>query len=182
MKEKSKTKSLIVAGGCFWCIEAHMKLADGVVDATSGYSGGESENPTYENYARGGHREVVEVVYDPKVTSFKELVQYYLKDIDPTDGSGSFGDRGAGYAPAVFYETDEEKAIAKEVLQKLEESKLFREPLKVDVLPRKPFWPAEVYHQDYAEKKPMQYGMYHKMSGREGFVEKYWGDDPDVFK
>lgn len=168
-------KLAVLAGGCFWCVEANLKILPGVVSVRSGYSGGEGDMPTYENYMRGGHREVVEVTYDPNLLSYRQLLEFFLKGIDPTDAEGSFADRGKHYSPAIYYGTEEERKIAEEVLQELEESKRFAQPVAVEVLPRQSFWSAEDFHQDYAEKNPRQYARYKKGSGRDAFKRRYWG-------
>ena len=169
--------SALIAGGCFWCVEADMKKLSGVISAVSGYAGGESEQPTYENYAAGGHREVVEVKYDSEQVSFRELIIYALKHMDPTDDAGSFADRGPGYTPALFYSNDAERAIIEEVIADVGARGVFEQLLAVAVLPRPEFWPAEEYHQNYAKEHPVHYGLYRTGSGRERFINKHWGDD-----
>ena len=164
------TKSLILAGGCFWCIEHDMREAEGVLTVTSGYSGGEMHNPTYENHM--GHREVIEIEYDDTKTSYKKLLQYFIDHIDPTDTGGQFGDRGSSYMPGIFYNNDEEKEIAEQVLQELNNSGVYDIPSQVEILSRKKFYKAEEYHQQYSEKNPTQYSVYRKGSGREDFVNK----------
>lgn len=164
------TKSLILAGGCFWCVEHDLRVAPGVLHVTSGYSGGENTSPTYENHT--GHREVVLVEYDDSQTSYKKLLQFFIDHIDPTDAGGQFGDRGDSYTTAIFYETDEEKLTAENVLNELNTSGVYEAPAVVEVLPRKPFYKAEEYHQEYAEKNPVRYGLYRQGSGREDFVQR----------
>lgn len=161
---------MILAGGCFWCVEHDLRSAEGVLSVVSGYSGGESTNPTYEDHR--GHREVVLVTYDITRTSYKKLLQFFIDHIDPTDGGGQFGDRGESYKTAIYYEDDEEKNSADEVLEELDASHVYEKPHAVEVLKRKPFYTAEEYHQGYAEKNPLRYGMYRTGSGREGFVQK----------
>lgn len=163
-------KSLILAGGCFWCVEHDLRGVSGVTLATSGYSGGESSSPTYENHT--GHREVVLIEYDDSNTSYKKLLQFFIDHIDPTDLGGQFGDRGSSYTPAIFYENEEEKSVAENVLKELNESNTYNAPARVEVLPRKEFYKAEEYHQDYAEKNPLRYQLYRNGSGREDFVQK----------
>ncbi len=152
-----------------------MKKVPGVVSAYSGYTGGTTENPTYENYAVGGHREAVEVTYDPSALSLHDLLLHFVQGIDPTDGDGSFHDRGAGYAPAIFYVSDEEKRVAEEVLAEV--ALRFEKPLAVALLPRARFWPAEEYHQAYYQKNTSHYEAYRSASGRDAFREKYWGKE-----
>ena len=172
-------ESTILAGGCFWCVEADLEKLDGVAEAISGYSGGESKNPTYENYAEGGHREVVKVKYNPNQITYKQLLHYFFKHIDPTDGQGSFGDRGKQYSPAIYYETEQEKESAKQVLKEIEQSSVLKEKLQVPVLEKQKFWPAEEYHQDYYQKNSIRYKVYRKASGRDSFIKKHWGQSAD---
>lgn len=160
----------LFAGGCFWCVEHDLKEAPGVTRVTSGYSGGDLQNPTYDNHT--GHREVVEVEYDPRNTSFKKLSQFFLDHIDPTDTGGQFGDRGGSYTTAIFYNTEEEKKITESLLSELDESHLYDTPHAVEVLPAQPFYKAEEYHQNYAEKNGEHYRAYRKGSGREDFVNR----------
>jgi methionine-S-sulfoxide reductase len=164
------TKSLILAGGCFWCVEHDLREAPGVVLVMSGYSGGESESPTYENHS--GHREVVLVEYNDTKTNYKKLLQFFIDHINPTDTSGQFADRGESYRTGICYEDDEEKSIAEAVLSELNEARVYDVPAEVDILPRKPFYKAEEYHQNYAEKNPAHYAMYRQGSGRESFVNR----------
>lgn len=167
------TKTAIFAGGCFWCVEADFEKLKGISGVVSGYSGGNTSNPNYQNYAQGGHREVVEVTYDPKETTYKNLVEHIILYGDPTDSHGSFNDRGAQYAPAIYYENEEEKNIAQLVIDEVNAKKIYDKPIMVSVLPRMEFWPAEEYHQNYYKKNPLRYNIYKKASGRESFVEKH---------
>lgn len=166
------SKTLILAGGCFWCVDHDLKEAPGATSVLSGYSGRESstELPTYENHK--GYREVVLVEYDEEKTSYKKLLQYFIDHIDPTDDGGQFGDRGESYKTAIYYENEDEKKIAQAVIDELNDSHVYDKEAKVEILERKPFYKAEEYHQDYADKNPMQYSMYRMGSGREGFVNK----------
>lgn len=164
------TKSLILAGGCFWCVEHDLKDAPGVLSVVSGYSGGDTVTPTYENH--NGHREVVLIEYDDEKTSYKKLLQYFIDHIDPTDDGGQFGDRGESYRTAIYFETEEEKQTAESVLKELNDTGVYEDPSQVDILPRKAFFKAEEYHQRYADKNPVHYAMYRAGSGRESFVQK----------
>jgi len=170
------TKTAMLAGGCFWCVEHDLEKMDGVIDVVSGYAGGTTENPTYENYAEGGHREVVLATYDPTTVTFANLVEHIIKHGDPTDTLGSFGDRGPQYAPAIYVENEEERAGARRVIDAVDNARVFERPLPLPILSRVPFWPAEDYHQDYAERNPLRYGYYRNASGRDAFIAKYWGD------
>ncbi len=173
MDTPSLNKTAVFAGGCFWCIGADIKKVPSVSNAVSGYAGGTTEHPTYENYSRGGHREVVEVTYDSAKTSYEELVMHFIKSIDPTDAGGSFHDRGMAYSPAIYYETDEEKQIAEKVLRDVERMGIYEKPFAVEVLLRTKFWPAEEYHQDYDKKNPAHYDLYRQASGRDAFVKEH---------
>lgn len=173
-------KTAMLAGGCFWCVESDLEKIPNVISVVSGYAGGQNSNPTYENYAEGGHREVVLVTYDDREVSYRQLVSYHVRHIDPTDGEGSFYDRGMQYGPAVYYANEEEKAIAEEVLREIDESGVYKKPLQVAVLPQSEFYPAEEYHQDYYKKNPLKYGYYRNASGRDAFVETHWGNKAGV--
>lgn len=168
-------KAMLFAGGCFWCVEADMRKLEGVIDVVSGYGGGTTEHPTYENYAKGGHREVVLVTYDPGVISYRDVVIHALQHIDPTDGDGSFYDRGLGYSPAVYFETQEEKITAEAVIDEFNRKGVYDKPLAVALLERPVFYPAEEYHQGYSEKNSEAYKRYRISSGRDAFIEKHWG-------
>jgi peptide methionine sulfoxide reductase msrA/msrB len=177
LQKSMHTKKLLLAGGCFWCVESDLEKYTGVVSAVSGYAGGEGDNPTYENYGSRGFREVVEVTYDPTKVSFENIVEYMLRHSDGTDGSGSFYDRGEQYAPAVYYTTPEEKQATEKVIASINTKKVYDVPLAVKVLPWVKFWPAEDYHQDYYKKNPIRYAYYRNGSGRDAFIKKHWGDD-----
>lgn len=160
----------IFAGGCFWCVEHDFHEADGVIKVTSGYSGGSTPSPTYENH--GDHREAVQVEYDKTKTTFKKLVQFFIDHIDPTDAGGQFYDRGTAYQTVIYVSTEEERQIAKAALQELDESHTYDKPHAVQVLPQAEFYIAEEYHQNYAEKNKDHYNAYRKGSGREDFVNR----------
>jgi methionine-S-sulfoxide reductase len=166
----------VFANGCFWCVEHDLEKVSGVMSAVSGYAGGESSNPTYENYAAGGHREVVEVTYNPSVVSYANLVEHILKHGDPTDAEGSFYDRGISYSPAVYYENETEKQAAVTVIAAVAASGKLAKPITVPVLPRGQFFAAEEYHQDYSKKNPIRYNYYRAASGRTKFYQSVWGD------
>lgn len=174
--ELPKRAYAILAGGCFWCVESDFEKLPGVVGVISGYSGGRTAQPTYQNYASGGHREVVSVIYDPAEIAFTGLVEYLLKHIDPTDRRGQFQDRGMQYAPAVYYKTDEEKKDAQKAIRAINGMKIFPgKKVDIAVLPEKAFWVAEPKHQDYYKKNPADYMSYRVASGREAFINQAWG-------
>lgn len=169
------------AGGCFWCLVKPFHKYDGVQSVISGYSGGFVENPTYEQVCSNttGHREAVQITYDENVISYKEIVEVFFKTFDPTDAGGQFYDRGESYEPAVFYHTNEQKEIAEQVIQQLDESKVFNQPIVTPVIPYKNFYPAEDYHQDFYKKDPEHYSNYQQRSGRKAFIENHWGNEND---
>lgn len=162
--------TVIFAGGCFWCVEHDLRELPGIITVTSGYSGGDIPSPTYENHS--GYREAVRVVYDSSLITFKKLTQFFLDHIDPTDAEGQFADRGESYKTAIYFTTAEEKIIANELLQELDESHIYTIPHAVDVLPAQPFYEAEEYHQNYAEKNKEHYQAYRIGSGREDFINR----------
>ena len=168
-----QTKTAVFAGGCFWCVESDFYEVPGVSKVISGYAGGTAPNPTYETYAEGGYREAVEVTYDPTQTTFGQLVEHLITHIDPTDGSGSFFDRGAGYTNAIYYESDNEQKAAEEAIARIDASGVYEKPLVVPLVLRTTFYPAEGYHQGYAKKNPAHYKSYRVGSGRDAFVKTH---------
>ncbi|MCB2216063.1 peptide-methionine (R)-S-oxide reductase MsrB [Desulfofustis glycolicus] len=164
------------AGGCFWCMEGPFERLDGVVSVTSGYSGGHTENPTYENYARGGHLEVVEVSYDPQKIGYEELLDVYWRQVDPTDAGGQFVDRGHGYTTAIFYHDERQRRLAEESRRALGSRGIFDKPIVTPIMPAKPFYAAEQYHQDYYKENPLRYKFYRSRSGRDDFLDRVWGE------
>lgn len=177
--ENARTETTMVAGGCFWCVEADLEKLSGVIRAVSGYAEGSTENPTYSDYAQNGHREVVEVTYNPDVVSFEQILIYAMKHMDPTDGDGSFHDRGEYYAPAFYYENETQKSIIGNLLSEVDEYGPYDKPLAVDVVKLPIFWEAEEYHQDYYKGtlSQLKYKYYRSGSGRDAYIEKYWGND-----
>jgi len=178
----SKYETITLAGGCFWCIEGALQNLPGVVDAVSGYTGGSKEDADYLTVAQGetGHREAVQVTYDPSTITTAALIDKFWSSIDPTDGDGQFADRGPQYTTAIYYHTDEQHRIAKASKRSLEQSGLLTAPVATEVLPYTTFFPAEAYHQDYFEKAADHYKTYSKNSGREDFVKETWARDAAV--
>lgn len=172
----SSPATAIFAGGCFWCMEKDFEKLDGVFSVVSGYSGGDLENPTYEqvSHKKTGHREAVKVYYDPAVISYRALTSYFFRHIDPFDSKGQFCDKGSSYLSAVFVANETERAIAQEV--KAEGEKLLGKMFFTPILPAKPFWAAEAYHQDYYKKSPLSYGYYRAGCGRDARVRQIWGN------
>jgi peptide-methionine (S)-S-oxide reductase len=164
------------AGGCFWCLQHDLMLVPGVVSTQSGYTGGHVVNPTYEDVSSGesGHVESVQVVYNPKKISYEELVNVYFHNIDPTRNDGQFCDTGEQYRPVIFYHNQSQKEIAEKYKQALTDSHKVG-PVKVDILPAGPFYPAEEYHQNYAGKNPIRYKFYRTNCGRDRRLREVWG-------
>ncbi len=178
----TRTRTAVFAGGCFWCMEPPFEEIDGVIDVKAGYTGGDVENPTYEQVTGGatGHYEAVQVVYDPDVVDYDELLNVFWRQIDPTDDGGQFADRGSQYFTAIFYLDDEQKEKAEESKKQLDASGVFDKPVMTAILPAVPFYPAEEYHQDYARKNVLPYSRYKTGSGRTGFLERTWKNNEDV--
>jgi peptide methionine sulfoxide reductase msrA/msrB len=172
------TQTAVFAGGCFWCTESDFEKVDGVIEAISGYTGGDMANPTYEQVSAGGtgHVEAAKVIYDPAKITYKQLLDVFWRHVDPTDGGGQFVDRGSQYRSVIFYADDNERAMAEASKKKLAASGRFDKPLVTEILPLGAFYPAEDYHQDYYKKNPIRYGWYRSGSGRDQFLEKVWGD------
>lgn len=166
-----------LAGGCFWCVESDLEKLKGVQKVISGYSGGKGENPTYETYSKMGYIEAVQVYYDQSQVSFEQILNYFLKHIDPTDAGGQFGDRGPAYRSAIFYSNDDQKQVAARVLQTLSASGKFNKPVATEILKFSSFYPAEDYHQDYGKKNPLRYSYYRSGSGRDRFIQEVWKND-----
>ncbi len=165
------------AGGCFWCTEADFEKIDGVIEVISGFSGGDIENPQYKNVAsnKTKHIESIEVIYDANRVDFKYLTEYLFQHIDPTDNGGSFYDRGHQYTSAIFYQNQDELKISQEVIQNLEDKKVFPKKIVTPLLPFKSFWNAAEYHQDYSIKNPVRYKYYRNGSGRDKYIQSIWG-------
>ena len=167
---------LILAGGCFWCLEHDLESLKGINNVKSGYSGGDLQNPTYQNHE--GHQEVVLVDYDSQLVSLPEILRLYLRNIDPLDGKGQFCDRGDSYRPVIFYKDSIEKSVAENALiSASNELRLPLEKISVELKSKGQFWLAEEYHQDYAEKNELKYNFYRFSCGRDQKLNKLWGDN-----
>ena len=169
-------EEVVLAGGCFWCLEHDLESLKGINSVISGYSGGELSNPTYENH--DGHQEVVLVNYDSDVVTLSEIYRLYFRNIDPLDGSGQFCDRGDSYRPVIFFENLEEKNEAnKSLLSASKELGVQLGDLNVDVKSKSKFWKAEDYHQDFANKNELKYKFYRFSCGRDQKLDKLWKDN-----
>jgi peptide-methionine (S)-S-oxide reductase len=169
-------ETAIVAGGCFWCVESDFDKVPGVLETVSGYTGGDTENPTYHQVSSGGtgHYEAVRITYDADVVDYRTLIDTFWRTIDPTDAGGQFCDRGTSYRTAVFATTPEQ-AEAAEASRAAAEQALGRE-IVTPVLDAGAFWPAEDYHQNYYKKNPLRYTFYRRSCGRDARLRQLWGD------
>jgi len=165
------------AGGCFWCMEEALDKVEGVVSTTSGYTGGRTKDPTYEDVSSGitGHAESVEVLYDPAKVSYAQLLEVFWHNIDPTTPDAQFCDHGHQYRSAIFYHDETQKRLAEDSKKKLEKSKPFKEPIATEIVPASTFYPAEEYHQNFYEKNPIRYRLYKYNCGRAQRLQELWG-------
>lgn len=182
-------RTTVLAGGCFWCIEADFEGVDGVIEAVSGFAGGSVPDPSYNDVVRGGtgHLEVVEITYDADILPYSELLHLFLRSIDPLDAGGQFCDRGESYTTAIFAETEEERAIAEAALAEAEAT--LGQPLATTLRDAAPFYEAEAYHQDYyrseeliltrfgPRRKSVAYDLYRTACGRDARVAEVWGSE-----
>lgn len=171
-----KLEKATFAGGCFWCMVKPFDSLPGIESVVSGYTGGHTENPTYEEVCSGttGHTEAVQITFDPAVFSYKDLVEVYWQQTDPTDAMGQFVDRGTSYRPVIFYHTPEQKEIAEASKQALQDSGKFTKPIVTSIEPAQPFYAAEEYHQDFYKKSSAHYHGYRSHSGRDSYIESHW--------
>lgn len=185
LAQPAHAEKALFAGGCFWCLQADMDHVKGVTATESGYAGGKSANPTYDDYERGGHREVVEVEFDPKVISYKDLTLAFLHSVDVTDKGGQFCDRGHAYSTAIYALTPEQAKAAREAIA--EGEKQLGRMIVTPIEGAAKFWKAEDYHQEYYKSQERQltfvgyatradlYKRYRKGCGRDAKVQMVWG-------
>lgn len=166
----------IFAGGCFWCMVQPFDEQPGIYTVTSGYTGGHVKNPTYEQVLTHttSHTEAVEIIFDPAVIRYTDLLQIYWQQTDPTDAFGQFQDRGDNYRPVIFYLNEEQKVAALKSRQALADSGIFKEPIVTQIEPAQPFYEAEGYHQDYYKKNPQNFALNHQR--RAEFIKEHWED------
>jgi peptide-methionine (S)-S-oxide reductase len=165
------------AGGCFWCMEPPFDKLDGVISTTSGYTGGQKANPTYEEVSAGttGHTEAVEIVYDPRKVTYAHLLEVFWRNIDPTTPDRQFCDVGSQYRAAIFYHDEAQRRLAEQSKQAVAQH--LRRPIVTQVVAAAPFYVAEDYHQDYYKKNPIRYRLYRTGCGRDQRLEQIWGKD-----
>ncbi len=175
----SSPPTAIFAGGCFWCMQEPFDHVQGVTKTVVGYTGGSKEDANYNAVSahKTQHRESIEVTYDPSVISYEKLLDVFWHHINPTQADGQFHDIGLSYQAAIYYNNDEEKKIAAASKEALGKSGKFDKPIVTEILPAKPFYPAEEYHQKYYQKNPADYEAYHVGSGRVAYLKKIWGDE-----
>ena len=169
------------AGGCFWCMEPPYDKLPGVISTTSGYMGGKTKNPTYEQISTGttGHTEVVQVEYDPSKVTYAQLLEVFWRNIDPTQKNAQFCDTGSQYRTAIFYHTPEQQKLAQASKAALEKSKPFKGDIVTEVTAAPEFYRAEEYHQDYYKKNPAKYKFYRAGCGRDARLQTLWGRPGD---
>jgi len=172
------------AGGCFWCMVTPFEEIPGIISITSGYIGGHTVNPTYEQVCTEttGHAEAVQIAFDPEIMSYEKLLDIYWRQIDPTDTGGQFHDRGSSYRTAIFYYSEDQRVQAEASKAALDQSGRFDKPIATEIVPATEFYPAEEYHQDYHKKNPFRYKMYRRGSGRADFIKAHWNTDKDKKK
>ena len=175
--EPAGTETATFAGGCFWCMEPPFDELKGVISTTSGYTGGQGKNPTYEEVSAGGtgHAETVQIVYDPKAVTYSQLLDVFWRNIDPLTPDRQFCDAGSQYRSAIFYHDEEQKQLAKESRKALERSGRFNTPVVTEIVPKSTFYPAESYHQDYYRKNPVRYKIYRYGCRRDQRLKELWG-------
>jgi peptide-methionine (S)-S-oxide reductase len=171
------TAKAVFAGGCFWCMEPPFEKTFGVSAVISGYTGGQTKNPSYEQVSAGvtGHAESIEVVYDPSRVTYEKLLDVFWHNIDPLAGNAQFCDHGTQYRSAIFYLDDTQKKLAEESKRKIEEAKHFGQPIQTQIVAASTFYPAEDYHQDFYKKNPVRYYSYRNGCGRDRRLQELWG-------
>jgi peptide-methionine (S)-S-oxide reductase len=177
----ASTAKATFAGGCFWCMEPPYDKLPGVISTISGYMGGKTRNPTYEQVSTGttGHTEVVQVEYDPAKVTYAQLLEVFWRNIDPTQRDGQFCDRGSQYRTAIFFHTPEQQKLAAASKAALEKNKPFKGEIVTEVSPAGEFTAAEDYHQDYYKKNPTKYKFYRTGCGRDARLQALWGRPGD---
>jgi peptide-methionine (S)-S-oxide reductase len=171
------TRTVVFAGGCFWCMEKPFDGIEGVKSTISGYAGGRTKNPTYEEVSSGatGHIEVVQITYDPAKVSYAKLLDVFWRNVDPFDSRGQFCDKGSQYLSAIFVADSAERQAAEASKQAFE--KRFGKPIVTSIQPAATFYAAEDYHQDYYKKNPVRYRYYRGGCGRDNRLEAVWGKE-----
>ena len=171
----AQTAKATFAGGCFWCMEPPFDELNGVLSTTSGYIGGKTKNPTYEQVSTGstGHTEALQIVYDPKKITYDKLLEVFWRNIDPLAADGQFCDLGSQYRSGIFYHDANQKSAAEKSKKAVQAR--FKQPVVTEITAATVFYPAEDYHQDYYKKNPVRYKLYSHGCGRAQRLEEVWG-------
>ncbi|MBN2808888.1 MAG: peptide-methionine (S)-S-oxide reductase MsrA [Deltaproteobacteria bacterium] len=179
LAEEIKTATATFAGGCFWCMEKPFDQLEGVISTTSGYTGGNEPDPTYKEVSAGwtGHAEAVQVIYDPQKISYRQLLEIFWHNIDPTVKDRQFCDWGNQYRSAIFYHSPEQKKEALESREKLARTRFKGVPIMTEITAAATFYPAEEYHQNYYKKNPLRYKFYRHRCGRDQSLQEIWGEE-----
>lgn len=174
---QAETKIAIFAGGCFWCMQEPFDQVKGVTQTVVGYTGGSKDDANYTAVSahKTQHREAIQITYDPALVSYEQLLDVFWHNINPTQADGQFHDIGLSYQAAIYYGDEAEKKLAEASREKLGKSGRFDQPIVTEILPARPFYPAEDYHQKYYQKNPVAYEAYHIGSGRVSYLAKIWG-------
>ena len=173
-----KVEIAVFAGGCFWCMQHPFDKLKGVISTAVGYTGGDTENPTYEDVCSGetGHTEAIEIQFDPAQITYSELLDVFWKNIDPTTPNRQFADIGSQYRTVIFCHNDEQKQIAELSRDEMDKSGVHDKPIVTEIIPAAVFCTAEEYHQEYYKKSPDRYERYKSGSGRERYLKRTWGE------
>ena len=174
---KAETAVAIFAGGCFWCVESDFDHVPGVLETVSGYTGGTTDNPTYQNHMKAKHREAVKITYDPAIVTYEQLLHGFWRSVDPTDDGGQFCDRGHSYTTAIYALDEMQLEAAQASKAELEMSGGLGVPIVTPIELAGDFWPAEDYHQNYYEENSFRYNFYRRSCGRDSQVENVWGEE-----
>jgi peptide-methionine (S)-S-oxide reductase len=179
LADSQTTATATFAAGCFWCVESDFDKVAGVISTTSGYTGGQVKNPSYEQVSAGGtgHAEAVEIVYDPARVTYEQLLDHFWKNVDPLSAHRQFCDVGDQYRPAIFVHDDAQRAAAEASKARIQQR--FKQPVVVQIVAAGPFYKAEGYHQDYYKKNPVQYRYYRWSCGRDARLKDLWGKSSD---
>ncbi len=178
MDNEDYIEQATLAGGCFWCMEPPFDALDGVISTISGYAGGAEKNPNYEQVASGqtSHAEAIQISYDKRKLSYKQILDVYWRQVDPTTLNRQFADIGPHYRSAIFCHDEQQRQLAEQSKQQLQDSGVFATAIVTEIKLLISFYPAEDYHQNYYQTNPSRYKFYRHHSGRDQFLEKIWGE------
>lgn len=176
--QAKETTLATFAGGCFWCMEKPFDELEGVSSTVSGYTDGHVKDPGYRDVSSGGtgHTEAIQITYDPNKVNYEKLLQTFWKNIDPTENTGQFCDKGNQYRPGIFYHNNKQQIAAEASLATLQSNKPFKEKILTEIKQASTFYPAEDYHQDYYKKNPLRYKYYRYSCGRDKRLSEIWGE------